>query len=187
MRSNVTINERIKDLRTEKKLNLEELSEKTGIPKTTLGDYEQDGSQIPHTAVMTLSEFYGVSSDYLLDKTDIRKPSGTSIQGIHFSEDAVDMINSGKINTRLLSEIISHPDFVRLMIDAEVFTDGYFEEAVQNYNTLTDNARDKLMSASDTVDDTYKQTIEYTHLLHEDYFAHLLTADFLPILNLSSR
>lgn len=42
MKTEVSISERLKDLRVEKKLNLEELAEITGISKSALGSYELD-------------------------------------------------------------------------------------------------------------------------------------------------
>ena len=42
MKTEVSISERLKDLRVEKKLNLEELAELTGISKSALGSYELD-------------------------------------------------------------------------------------------------------------------------------------------------
>jgi len=39
MKTEVSISERLKDLRVEKKLNLEELAELTGISKSALGSY----------------------------------------------------------------------------------------------------------------------------------------------------
>lgn len=42
MKSRLSIQERLKDLRTERKLKLEELSNLTGISKSALGSYEAD-------------------------------------------------------------------------------------------------------------------------------------------------
>lgn len=40
MHDKLTIQERIRDLRQEKKLTLEQLSEQTGLSKSALGSYE---------------------------------------------------------------------------------------------------------------------------------------------------
>lgn len=43
MHTKLTIPERLKDLRvSEKKMSLQELSDATGIPSSTLGNYEKD-------------------------------------------------------------------------------------------------------------------------------------------------
>ncbi|WP_303059614.1 helix-turn-helix domain-containing protein [Veillonella magna] len=59
-------------------LNLEELAEKTGISKSALGSYEADDfKEINHGSLMKLAQFYGVSVDYLLGLTNLRKQSNT--------------------------------------------------------------------------------------------------------------
>ena len=64
MKINLTISEKLKDLRKEKKLTLEELAEKTGLSKSALGSYEQnDFKDITHTTIINLARFYGVSTD----------------------------------------------------------------------------------------------------------------------------
>ena len=42
MKQGITIQERLKDLRTERHLKLEELAAVTGISKSALGSYEND-------------------------------------------------------------------------------------------------------------------------------------------------
>jgi len=67
-----TFSERMKKLRKEKGLTLEDLSKLTGITTTTLSRYET-GKRIPNaTALEELAKAFGVSVDYLLGKTDIR-------------------------------------------------------------------------------------------------------------------
>ena len=63
----LSIPERLKDLRVERHLTLEELAEATGLSKSALGSYEADDyKDISPFSIVTLSEFYGVSTDYLL-------------------------------------------------------------------------------------------------------------------------
>lgn len=67
MHDKLTIQERIRDLRQEKKLTLEQLSEQTGLSKSALGSYESnDTKDISHYAIIRLAKFYGVTTDYLL-------------------------------------------------------------------------------------------------------------------------
>ena len=64
----LTIAERLKDLRTERRLTLEQLAEQTGLSRAALGRYESDDcKEISPTAVVTLAKFYGVTTDYLLE------------------------------------------------------------------------------------------------------------------------
>ena len=66
MNGATTIQERLKDLRLNKGLKLEELAEQTGISKSALGSYEKDDfKEINHGNLILLADFYGVSLDYL--------------------------------------------------------------------------------------------------------------------------
>lgn len=67
MNVKLTISERIKDLRVKRKLTLVQLSNETGLSKSTLQRYESDDDKfISSFGIISLSRFYGVSSDYLL-------------------------------------------------------------------------------------------------------------------------
>lgn len=67
----LTISERLKDLRVERKLTLQQLSKATGIACSVLHRYENiDCKNIRVSSVIALANFYGVSADYLLGLTD---------------------------------------------------------------------------------------------------------------------
>lgn len=71
MKCKLSIQEKLKDLRIEKGLSLQELSEQTGISRASLGNYETDDyKEISHKTIITLADFYGVTSDYLLGLTE---------------------------------------------------------------------------------------------------------------------
>ena len=71
MQPKLTIQERLKDLRVERSLTLEQLSAETGISKSALGKYEADDfKDISPFSMVELAKFYGVSTDYLLGLTE---------------------------------------------------------------------------------------------------------------------
>ena len=70
----LTIQERLKDLRVERGLTLEQLAEQTHLSKSALGSYEADEyKDISHYAIIKLAKFYGVTADYLLGLTESRR------------------------------------------------------------------------------------------------------------------
>ena len=74
MKTQLSIQERLKDLRVEKGMTLEQLSQQTKIPASTLGSYESDDyKEIPHRNIIELAKFYRVSTDYLLGLTENRQ------------------------------------------------------------------------------------------------------------------
>lgn len=57
MKCKLSIQEKLKDLRIEKGLSLQELAEQTGISRASLGNYETDDyKEITHKAIVTLEE-----------------------------------------------------------------------------------------------------------------------------------
>ena len=80
MKVATSIQERLWELRKDKGLNLEELSKLTGISKSALGSYEkEDYKEINHGNLITLADFYGVSVDYLLCRTENREQINTPL------------------------------------------------------------------------------------------------------------
>lgn len=61
---------RLKELRTEKKLTQDKLAEETGLSQAALTNWE-NGKRVPGaTAVITLANYFGVTTDYLLGVSD---------------------------------------------------------------------------------------------------------------------
>ena len=62
----LSIQERLKDLRVEHGLTLEQLAEQPHLSKSALGSYEGDNfKDISHYVLIQLAKFYEVSVDYL--------------------------------------------------------------------------------------------------------------------------
>ena len=60
----LSIQERLKDLRVERGLTLEQLEEQVNLSKSALGSYEaKDFKDISHYAIIKLAKFYGVTAD----------------------------------------------------------------------------------------------------------------------------
>ena len=62
---------RIRDLREEKDLSQEKVGLAINVPQRTYAYYETGGRMIPPQVLCALADFYGVSVDYLLGRTDI--------------------------------------------------------------------------------------------------------------------
>lgn len=65
---------RIKQLREEKGLKQEELAKVLLVAPSTIGMYERDEREPNDSITLKIADFFGVSTDYLLGKTDIRQP-----------------------------------------------------------------------------------------------------------------
>lgn len=65
---------RLRDLREDNDLKQKNLADLLKIHQTTYSDYELGRLNIPVTSLHTLADFYNVSIDYLLCRTNTKKP-----------------------------------------------------------------------------------------------------------------
>lgn len=65
---------RLRDLREDKDLKQKNLAELLTVHQTTYSDYELGRVNVPIHALHTLADFYDVSIDYLLCRTNAKKP-----------------------------------------------------------------------------------------------------------------
>lgn len=88
-----TFGERVKELRLDKGLTQQELANFFYLNKSSISRYEKD-KQIPELETLEkLSDFFEVSLDYLLAKSDIKNP-----------EEAIKVNTSNSISTKGLSD-----------------------------------------------------------------------------------
>lgn len=145
MKYPLSIQEKLKDLRVEKGLSLEELAAETDLSKSALGSYEtNDHKDTSHTAIIALAKFYGVSADYLLGLSENRNECSSDISELKLDDDAIGILKSGTINNRLLCKIIKHPDFWKFMSDTEIYVDSLAEMQIRNLNSFVALMRSKI-------------------------------------------
>lgn len=65
---------RIKELREETEMNQTQFAKLFGMSQTGYSKYETGENDIPTVMLMKLADYYNTSVDYLLGRTDIRKP-----------------------------------------------------------------------------------------------------------------
>lgn len=61
---------RLRDMREDKDLRQREIAEILNVSQTTYSLYESGELDIPSAALIKLADFYGVSVDYILGRTD---------------------------------------------------------------------------------------------------------------------
>lgn len=184
MQPKLTIQERLKDLRVERGLTLEQLSTETGISKSALGKYEADDfKDISPFSMVELAKFYGVSTDYLLGLTEQKNHPNTELDALHLGDDAIEVLRTGKFNHRLLSELICHKDFLRFMLDAEIYVDRIADMRVNDMNAVLEAVRQMaLMKNGGDENDLYLRTLEVAQIREDEYFGSLIADDLKGIL-----
>lgn len=181
----LTIPERLKDLRVERGLTLEQLAEETGISKSALGKYEADDyKDISPFSIAELAKFYGVSADYLMGLTETKNHPNTDLHDLHLSDEMIELLKSGKLNHRLLCELVTHEGFQRLLVDAEIYVDRIADMRVQDMNTVLEATRQQIIHEYDPgANDLHLRTLELAQVTEDDFFDHVVHEDMDGILH----
>ena len=185
MHTKLTIPERLKDLRvSEKRMSLQELSDATDIPSSTLGNYEKDENiDMSLGNLITLANFYNVSTDYLLCRTELQKHKNQSVSDLHLNDDAIQILTDKKYNPRLLSELLTHENFKKFMTDLEIYIDGFNDKGIQIANAFLDVMRCKLTELGADSTDAFASVFYNSHIEAEQYYMNILSSDLKPIVS----
>jgi len=137
MKVNLTLQEKLRDLRDERKLKQQEVADQTGIPLATISRIESnDDNQTSYQTVAALAKFYNVSTDYLFGITDNRQHRNIEIDALALSDSAIEILKSKKLSNRLISELLSHTDFGQLINAVEVYIDKKMMPQMQTLNAV---------------------------------------------------
>ena len=181
----LTIQERLKDLRVnDRHLTLEQLAEATGLSRSALGNYESnDFKDISPFSIATLARFYGVSTDYLLGLTEQKNHPDAEVLDLHLSDEMLAVLRSGKINNRLLCEIVTHRKFGRLLADIEIYVDRIASAQINNLNAWVSVARAEILARQQPdEEDIYLRTLEAACIQEDKYFTHAVHEDMDTII-----
>ncbi|MBR2418061.1 MAG: helix-turn-helix transcriptional regulator [Clostridia bacterium] len=64
----------IRDLREDKDLKQREVAEYLGVSQNTYSQYETGVIALTDQVLIKLADFYGVSTDFLMDRTSVKEP-----------------------------------------------------------------------------------------------------------------
>ena len=175
----LSIQERLKDLRVERGLTLEQLAEQTHLSKSALGSYESDEyKDISHYALIKLAKFYGVTADYLLGLTETKNHPNADLADLHLSDGLIDLLKNGRIDTALFCELATHKDFVKLLADIEIYVNGIATGQIQNLNAWVDVARAEIMEKYQPGEhDKTAYLLNAIHVQEGEYFSRRVHDD----------
>lgn len=184
MNTKLTVPEILKDLRVAQGLTMEQLAEQTGLSKSALGKYESDEVRdISPYAIVQLADFYKVSTDYLLGVEQNKNHPNTELAALHLSDDAIDSIKNGQFNKRLLSELLSHEKFQRLMLDAEIYVDRIADARINDLNVMLEISRKQAeLQYAPGENALDMRTLELAQIQTDDYFSRVISDDLTGIL-----
>ncbi len=92
--------------------------------------------RIGYQDIVALASLYKVSTDYLFGLTDNRQYRNIDVDRLRLSDNAIIVLESGKINNRLLSELIAHTDFSQLSSAIEMYIDRKLLPQLETMNAV---------------------------------------------------
>lgn len=87
---------RLKEIRNECQCSQLKLSEQLGVSRSTVAMWENGSSQPDNDMLIRIADIFGVSTDYLLGKTETKKAPAQSVDAITFDDFAYAMHNEAK-------------------------------------------------------------------------------------------
>ena len=180
MKFELTLQEKLCDLRDEHKLKLSELSDKTGIPVSTLQRMESDEDiRIGYQDVRDLAKFYKVSTDCLFGLTDHRLHRNVAIDELKLNDAAVETLKERKLNNRLVSELLSHPAAPQLFSVMEVYIDRKILPQMNTMNAVYKMAEEAIRENYDVDDgDNYMKILQEAVVDEDEYLRFRITERF---------
>lgn len=116
MKDQLSTQEKLWDLRKEHDYTQEFVAKAVNVATATISKYENKDNKEFNLAILArLAKFYEVSLEWLAGTTEVRKGSQTDIDELMLDDVTIELLKSGRFNSRLLCEIIKHPDFVKIM------------------------------------------------------------------------
>ncbi len=95
----------------------------------------------------------------------------------------IDLLENGKINTRLLCEIATHEDFRRLLTDIEIYVDRIADMRINDLNAVLGVVRNAAMEKCPDENDLYVRTLELAQIDEDEYFSHVIHKDLDRIIS----
>ena len=114
--------------------------------------------------------------------TETKNHPDTELDALHLSDGAIEVLRTGTFNHRLLSEMLCHKDFQRMMLDAEIYVDRIADMRINDMNAMLEAVRKMALMKQDGQDDLATRTLELAQVREDDYFGHVLADDLKAIL-----
>lgn len=171
MNSELTLQEKLRGLRDERKMTLSDLAGETGIPLSTLQRAEgQDDVRIGYQDIAALAKFYNVSADYLFGLTDNRQYRNIEVDALRLSDNAIEVLKGNNFNNRLISELISHNNFPCLLRAIEVYVDRKVLPQMNTLNAMYKVAENAIKDKFEPTDDDEVIALLQESVVDEDAY-----------------
>ncbi|MCX7921410.1 MAG: helix-turn-helix domain-containing protein [Clostridia bacterium] len=107
---------RLRDLRVEKKLRQEDLANIVKVHRATIGKYETEERFPDKDTLLALADYFNVTVDYLLGRTDVRKPyTSEDLNSILREKESKDIQNLdiAGLPEEAVKHVVDYLDFIK--------------------------------------------------------------------------
>ena len=147
--------ERIGDLRSGKGLSQKELAKILGITSSQMSRIENDKVKfISSDVLIKLAQFFNVSTDFILNLTNISTPKNYDINTLGLSEGTVKVFLSKSVDMHILNRVFEHKWFPSLVEQTKKYVDDSYAAGVTAHNEMID-------FATSSISDFVKENPEY--------------------------
>lgn len=121
------IRDRIVDLKRTHNVTNKTIAEKTGLSESLLSRIESGKQQtVSDDVVLKLARFFGVSTDFLLGRTNVPDKKNYTIEELGLSAQAARSLYTGSVDVNVVNRLLAEPEFATLtLMIADYFDDSY--------------------------------------------------------------
>ena len=129
----------------------EKLAEEIGVNKTTYSRIENGSTKtISSDILIKLAELYKVPTDYILGLTNTPENTGYDIKELGLSVDAAKNLYSGKVDPRVVNELLINDKFAMATKMIATYFSGAITQLIATQNKLLDFSYDLLNELTQT-------------------------------------
>lgn len=130
---------RITELREEHDWKKTELARQLGISHSQVSRIESGETEtLSSDILIRLAEVFDVSADYLLGLTDMRTKKNLDVAQLGISEEAAIQLANGKLDLEMLSRLLEHKEFAKVLFLMRAYLDNSLEIGNMARNEMID-------------------------------------------------
>ena len=117
----------------------------------------------------------------MLGLTENREQHRFPVDDLGLDDETVELLKSGKLNVRLICEMIKHPEFINFLSDMEIYVDNLAGMQFRNINKMIEQTRVRIQNKGISDEDHYMKTLQAATISEDNYFNNLLGNDIVRI------
>ena len=100
------------------------------------------------------------------------------MKDLRLSDELIDLLKNGRLDTALFCELATHKDFVKLLADIEIYVNGIAAFQIQNLNAWADVVRAEIMEKYQLGEhDKTAYLLKAMHIQEGEYFSQRVHDD----------